>query len=440
MSLHKAVRTPEDLPASGWYRLLPPPGPPRILEGRHSADFIIVGAGFAGLSAARRLTQLAPNARIVVLDAQRVGWGAAGRNSGFMIDLPHELSSETYAGGDEHDRKRISMNRSAIAFAASAAEEYGLEPFFRPVGKLHGAATAHGLGALRDFEVHLSRLGEAFERLDAADMKRITGTGFYVGGTFTPGTVMIQPAGYVRGLATGVAARVELYENSPALSVETGKLHTVRTKDGEVSAPRLILTVNGHIESFGYFRRRLMHVFTYASMTGPLSEDEQLRLGGDPHWGLVPADPMGTTVRRIGDRIVIRNTFTYNPDMTTSAPQIETIGRAHDRSFRARFPMLDGVAMETRWGGHLCLSLNSVPAFGEVEERVYAACCCNGLGTVQGTLYGTLAAELATGSDDRLVADALKAPPPARLHPEPIMAVGAPLRLWMMHRRAGREL
>src|SRR6476469_9365953 len=101
MGVHTAVRTPADQPVSGWYALLPPPGSPRVLQGRHDADFVIVGAGFAGLSAARRLTQLAPGARIVVLDAQRVGWGAAGRNSGFMIDLPHELSSETYAGGDD---------------------------------------------------------------------------------------------------------------------------------------------------------------------------------------------------------------------------------------------------------------------------------------------------------------------------------------------------
>src|SRR5262245_35719775 len=102
MGVHKAVRIPADQSISGWYALLPPPGPATVLEGRHSADFVIVGAGFAGLSAARRLTQLAPDARIVVIDAQRVGWGAAGRNSGFMIDLPHELSTETYAGGDDH--------------------------------------------------------------------------------------------------------------------------------------------------------------------------------------------------------------------------------------------------------------------------------------------------------------------------------------------------
>src|SRR5262245_43636435 len=126
MSLHKAARTPADLRGSGWYELLPKPPPPRILAGNQKADWVIVGAGFAGLSAARRLSQLVPGDRISVLEAQRVGWGASGRNSGFMIDLPHELSSENYAGGLDHDIKQIRMNRAGIAFAAAAADACGL--------------------------------------------------------------------------------------------------------------------------------------------------------------------------------------------------------------------------------------------------------------------------------------------------------------------------
>ncbi|KUM25044.1 hypothetical protein AU467_27900 [Mesorhizobium loti] len=424
----------------GWYGLLPPPPPAQVLRGRHTADWVIVGAGFAGLAAARRLSQLVPGDRIVLIDAQRVGWGAAGRNSGFMIDLPHELGGENYGGAREHDRKRIRMNRAAIEFSGSAADEYGLQRFFVRAGKFHGAATDHGLAVLRAFENHLTGLAEPFERLDGPQMKTITGTDFFIGGTFTPGTVMAQPAGFVRGVAEGLSTRVQIFEKSAVTSMQTGKLHTVKTAEGEITAPRLILTVNGHLESFGFFKKRLLHVFTYASMTRPLSKSEQAALGGEPHWGLIPADPMGSTIRRIGDRIVVRNTFTYNPDMSTSERQISQIGAAHDRSFRARFPMLGEMPMEFRWGGHLCLSLNSAPAFGEVEERVFVAGCCNGLGTVQGTLYGMLAADLAVGSNEQMVAEAQNEPAPARLYPEPLMTIGAPLKLWAMQRRAGREL
>ena len=88
----------------------------------------------------------------------------------------------------------------------------------------------------------------------------------------------------------------------------------------------------------------------------------------------------------------------------------------------------------------MCLSLNTVPAFGEVENRVYAACCCNGLGTVKGTLYGKLIADLAAGNQDPMLQDALAEATPRRLYPEPLMTWGAKTKLWWMQKRAGPEL
>ena len=441
MASYAAVRTPRDEQTSGWYAILPEPGPARPLEEDIEADWAVVGAGFAGLAAARRLSQLRGGERIVVLDAQRIGWGAAGRNSGFMIDLPHDLKSGSYAGGAAADRRQIRMNRAGIAFAREAAEDYGLQAHVDPCGKTHGAADAKSLTALAGFEAHLDRLGEPHSHLDAADMKRLTGTDYYVGGTHTPGAVMIQPAGYVRGLAEGLRPKVAIFESSPLLRLKTGRDKRLHTPKGSVRARNVVLTVNGQLESFGFFERRLMHVFTYASMTAVLSPAQQKALGGAPAWGLIPADPMGSTVRRLKEgRIVVRNSFTYNPGMATSQAQVERIGRSHDRSFRARFPMLGDLPMAYRWGGHLCLSLNAAPAFGEIEEGLYAACCQNGLGTVRGTLAGKLIADLACGSDDPLVGEMLALGEPRRLYPEPFMTAGARGRLWWMQRRAGRDL
>ena len=102
--------------------------------------------------------------------------------------------------------------------------------------------------------------------------------------------------------------------------------------------------------------------------------------------------------------------------------------------------MLADVDFQYSWGGHLCLSLNAVPAFGEVEDGIYAACCCNGLGTVKGTLGGRLIADLATKTPEPMVQDMLAQPAPRKLYPEPLMTIGANARLWWMHHRAGREL
>ena len=108
--------------------------------------------------------------------------------------------------------------------------------------------------------------------------------------------------------------------------------------------------------------------------------------------------------------------------------------------FGNAFPMLSKVKMEYRWGGHLCLSKNSVSVFGEIEKNIYAACCQNGLGLTKGTSNGMLIADLATGGDHPLLVDALSEPHPTVLPPEPLLSIGAKCRLWWNHRQAGKEL
>jgi monoamine oxidase len=91
---------PADLGRGGWDAILPEREPQAQLEHDIDCDYLVVGAGFAGLSAAWRLHQLDAQARIVILEAHQLASGPAGRNSGFMIDLPHSLAGGSYAGDD----------------------------------------------------------------------------------------------------------------------------------------------------------------------------------------------------------------------------------------------------------------------------------------------------------------------------------------------------
>ena len=438
----RAQKFPADIAGSGWYEILPAPNPPRVLDKSVTADWVIVGAGFAGMTAARRILEKAPGDKVVVVDAQRIAWGAAGRNTGFMIDLPHNLQSESYGGEDSGDQQEIRMNRAAMDYAAAIAEEFDLDQYFSPIGKINAATSPSGTTALDDYCNHLDRINEPYSRYDESRLREITGTNYYKSGIHTPGCIQIQPAAYIRGIADALADRVDFYENSPVVSIEsTNGVTTVKAPGGQVQAKRAILTVNGHLESFGLYRQQLMHVFTYASMTRQLSGDEQKLLGGEPEWGILPAHPMGSTIRRLREgRIVVRNTFTYNPDLETTKAQVNNLGKRHDHSFRNRFPGLSGVEMEYRWGGHLCLSRNSVPVFGEVGKNVYVACCQNGLGTVKGTLGGMLAVDLAMGNDNPMVGEMLAFPQPDKLFPEPFMTLGARTYLWWTHRQAGADL
>ena len=442
----RVTRLPQDPGPAGWNELLDAPTPATRLEETITADWLIIGAGYAGLAAAHRLSKEAPEDRIVVLDAVRVGDGPAGRNSGFMIDLPHDLTSDDYGGAIDSDVLQTQDNRRGIAHAAVMASEYSLSPeAFSMSGKINAAATDKGTAHNRAFADHLNAMNEPFDMLDAAQMRMMTGTTYYQSGLFTPGSAMIQPAMFVRGVAQGLRSnRVMIYENSPVIALDRHGDWVARTPKGAVTAPRVILAVNGHLNSFGYMPSRLMHVFTYASMTRALSPDDVARLGGDAVWGLTPADPMGTTVRRIsgvgGDRIVIRNRFTFDATMTVPDARIARVGADHDRAFARRFPMLNGVTMEYRWGGRLCLSRNNVQVVAQLDDGLYSACCQNGLGTAKGTLAGGLAAELAMGKTSAALERALAADAPTRLPPAPIANIGANLHIRLAEMRAGKEL
>ena len=442
----KVRRFPHDPGPAAWNAILPPaPGHP-ILEGECQADWLIIGAGFAGLSAAKRLRQLQPKGRIVVLEARQIAEGPAGRNSGFMIDLPHDIASEEYGGDLENDRQQTAMNREAIEFAQSLSEEYDLgKEAFIASGKVNGAATEKGLKHNTDYARHLDRLSESYEILDAFQMKEMTGTTYYSGGLYTPGTAMIQPALYMLGLGQGLQREgVQIFEHSPAMTLDrTDGTWVVKTPNGRAEAPSVILAVNGHAGSFGYFEQRLMPVYTYGSMSRALTEQEIKTLGGNPVWGCAPSDPLGTTVRRIagtgGHRIIVRNTFDYVSSMAVSKERLAKIAREQTETFNRRFPMLTGLEMEFCWGGQLCLSRNNVAAFKQLDEGLISACCQNGIGVAKGTLAGMAAAEQATGSSSQLTARLLDEPMPQKLPPSPIAQLGATAVIRWGEWKAGRE-
>lgn len=418
-----------------------------VLEDSVVADWLVIGAGFAGLAAARRLRQLHPKATIVLLEARRIAEGPVGRNSGFMIDLPHNLASDDYAGALEADRIQTAMNRSAISFAGDAAREYDMaSEAFVVSGKTNAAASQKGMRHNLAYAQHLAKLDESHELLDDRQMRQISGSDYYRGGLYTPGTALLQPALFARGMAAGLAGQdVQVFENSPVVALQrSAGAWTARTATGSVQSPRAILAVNGHVESFGFFKRRLMHICLYASMTRPLSEDEQRQLGGERLWAFTPADPMGTTVRKIagtgGTRIVVRNGFTWNPGRSADEAGLKTFGRAHEKTFRARFAMLGDVDMEHSWGGFLCLSRNNTAAFGEVDQGLFSACCQNGLGAARGTLSGMLAAEQASGNETDHLRYMLAQPEPSRLPPEPVASFGANAVMRWGEFRAGAEL
>ncbi|MGP9806456.1 NAD(P)/FAD-dependent oxidoreductase [Paracoccus sp. NSM] len=444
---YSARRLPSLAGAAAWDAILPVRAPHPSLASAAKADIVIIGGGFAGLAAARRLLQLDSGLRIALLEAGQVAQGSAGRNSGFMIDLPHELTSEDYAGTSaDGDQRMITLNRHAITFAAEAVEDYDIpRDWFRRDGKVNGAVSAHAQAQNAAYARHLDSLGEPNELLDAQAMHELTGSRHYRAGLYTPGTVMLQPAGFIRGMAKGLARRISLYENSPVTRIDRhGGAWRVTTRGGQVDAGLVIMAHNGHLESFGIARGRLMHIFLFATMTPELPPEALARLGGAECWGVTPADPMGTTLRRIssaqgGNRIITRTIAVLRPEMRTTAGQMQRARAMMQRKFDARFPQLAGMQMEHAWAGHLCLARNGASVAGRIEDGLYAACVDNGLGTTRSTLAGIAAAEAALGVASEVTRFFGAQDLPDRLPPPPLAKLGGNLFIRWKEWRARDE-
>ncbi|HEX7622243.1 MAG TPA: FAD-binding oxidoreductase [Anaeromyxobacteraceae bacterium] len=432
-STHVARR---DAP-SGWLRLLPEPPPARPLRGDHVADAVVVGAGFTGLAAARRLAELRPGSRVVLLEADRVGAGPSGRNSGFVIDQPHNV--------DALDVEDLAANRRVKRLAQAGlgelkalVERHGISCGWSEAGKLHAAVGPRGEAELGALSRGLEKLGEPHHRLDGEQLGEIVGTRYYSAGLFTPGCVLVQPAALVRGLAEVLPDGVELHEDSPVAQLESSDGGwRIQTPAGSVHAPRVVLATDAYTRRLGLLRDRLVPIYTYASLTRPLGPTE---VGGRTGWGLLPAHKAGTTLRRLDDgRLLVRNSFRYGGDFRCTGAHLERARRRHLAALTARYPALRPDDVQFTWGGVVCFTRNFSPFFGEVERGLHAAVGTNGVGLSKGTIAGRLVAELALGERSALLDDLLAFPPPARVPPYPFLGMGVRARIAWEEHAAGDE-
>lgn len=431
---------PNDDDSCGWIATLPPLAPETRVVGEQSADWVVLGAGFTGLAAARRLAEHLPEARIVLLDAQRAGHGASGRNAGFIIDLPHHVDSTDIEDQEQNLRTRR-LNHAAIAQLRGLVKKHDIDCYWSERGKWHCAIEDRGIRDLESFKRGLDALDEPYTELDAKELEAILGTSYYREGVHTPGNILMQPAALTRGLARSLPRNsVELLENSPVREIEYGETIHLTCPEGTVRTKNLILGTNGFTAGLGFLKDRLIPIFATGSLTRPLTGKEQEALGGEGDWGVIAGDRMGTTLRYTRDRrIFVRNTFVYWPRMSMTEAERGRMRLWHERAFRARFPMLPDVRFEYTWGGNLCISRNHAPFFGKLMPNVYAAACHNGVGVAKGTITGTLIADYAVGADSDLLDDMLSFPRPAKLPPRPFRDIGARIAIDWQQYRAGRE-
>jgi glycine/D-amino acid oxidase-like deaminating enzyme len=430
----------------GWWGLLPPrAGPVRRLAGDGEADAVVIGAGFTGLAAARRLAELRPGWRVVVLDAGRAGSGASGRSSGFLVDIAFFTTAMEPAAAERHVR----LSRAGIDELRRRVAEAGTDCDWDDRGWFHAAAGETGYRDLATLRQWLDERGEPYAWLDAPALAEVLGTRFYRAGIRLPGRPLVQPAALVRGLAADLPRAVELYEDSPVRTLAGPRAGgrgrppawRVTAGDGTLSTPRVLLATNGCTPALGFLGDRVFPLLTFGSLTRPLAPGERAALGGEARWGVLAQDAMGSTLRRTGDgRLLVRNTLAFDRSLDARPAVLARARQDHRRALARRFPALGEVELELTWSGVMGVTPSRRHYFGRLEEGLWATAGFTGAGIAQGTIAGSLLAELACGEDSQLLRDMLSLPPPGRLPPRPLQDLGIRWRVARMNAGAGETL
>lgn len=416
--------------------MLPEPEPRPALDWDARCDCAVIGAGYTGIMAAHRLAKRRPDWSILVLDEQQVGQGSAGRNSGFLMDLGHYTS----AFGLEGNRNLVALSRFGQGMLESLVTEHDLGDAWSTPGRYHVAASGGGERKLAAFVRSLEAMGEPYATVTAEELAARIGTPYYRDAIEVRGGALVQPAALIRGLADCLPDNVTVHERTSVRGVREGTTPQVETESGTVTAHRVLVATNGAVQRLGFLKGRIIPLFTFASLTRPLTPDERGALGSQPEWGLVPEERMGTTMRRTqDDRLLLRSTVSYEGQGPCRPASIERARAIHQRSLAARYPSLAEVELEHTWTGLLGMTLNNTHVLGELAQGIYGATGYNGVGIAMGSALGTVAADHLLGEESEEQSLLSFLPKPSWLPGDPVLGVGLRAYTGMLQLMAGRE-
>ncbi|WP_223437379.1 MULTISPECIES: NAD(P)/FAD-dependent oxidoreductase [unclassified Pseudomonas] len=414
------------------------------LNGTVKADWLIIGAGITGLSAAHSLAQLHPQARIVIVDRQRAAQGASARNSGFVVGHEHPTRDELIGNhgfaGYEVD---TAISRAASDEVRQRIARHGIECDFRDCGYFFAVSDP---GKLTDVEGKLATLravGASAEFLQGEQLSEKLGTRHYQAAIWCgQGNALLQPAKYVKGLLDALPDNVTVFENTDITGLERLGKGRIRANGiaGSIEATQVLVCLNAFIPRSGIEDSGTFPMELSASLTRPLSDEEFQSIGAVEPWGVLSTRPLGATVRLTPDRrVMIRNTAEYRSrDLTDS--ELLHRRKHHVLGLQRRFPFLGEQDIQYTWTGHLSASRTGQPYFGKVEEGVFAVAGCNGSGVARGTLWGRLLAEMASGTSSPILESVMRRAQPGWLPPKPLLDIGAMLRMRVEAVRARTEI
>ena len=413
----------------------------KSLESNEETEWLIIGAGYTGLSASRKLGQLYPNKKIILVDAQVAGEGASGRNSGFLVDT---TLNDGFTSNKElkNYKKKVDIYELGIIAIKKFLKEYQVDCDWNETGKYFASSKVVDKKILINFSNTLNKLGFEHRLLDKAELTKKLGTSFYDIALLTKGGILLHPGKLVRAMINALPQNVHLLENSPLLNwKKKNDIISCYFKKGIIKTQKIIFATNGFLKSLGIKRNYNFPITLTASMTRPLTDNEFKSIGEPKEWGVLPVRPMGATIRMTKDkRILIRNTAEVHNPFKMKKSNLEKRSIKQKIGIKKRFPQLPDNIVQSSWSGVVSRTRNSSQIFEKIDNNVFAAGCYNGSGIGVGTLFGEQIAIKASELNTKEIETIEVRNKPTWLPPQPFLNFGVKTRLIYERLRAESEI
>lgn len=419
--------------AYGWWlreAVAPDARPP--LDGDVDADVVVVGGGYTGMWTAWFISELEPNARVALIEADRCGMGPSGRNGGFANSMWPSLGSLRDRFGSDAALEIARASEAEVDGIGAWCEEQGVDAWYRRGGYLQVSTAAAHDGAVRTGSEACAQLDapEACSVQSSPQVRARCASPAFRGGAFYPSAATVQPARLAIGLRARLIERgVLMFERSRARRLRSGGGGVVlETEGGRVRAGGAVLAAGGRLAAHPPLRRRLTVTSSHMVITEPVPDvlEEIGWTGGEC----------------ITDSRATVQYFRTTPDGRIAfgwgggrvVPGARLNGRAEvdarvaaevERRLLRVFPALRGRRVEHAWGGPIDVSPTHLPVVGSLAgDRVHYAFGYTGNGVAPSRLAARALASMALGRRDERTRLALIEPPPVRVPPEPFRFAG----------------
>ena len=411
------------------------------LNSNEDCDWLVVGAGYTGLSAARKLGQIHPNQKIILVDAQLAGEGASGRNSGYLVDT---TLNDGFTSNKELANYKIKTDiyNLGIKTVKKFINEHQVDCDWNECGKFFASSKIEDEKILLNFSNTLSKLKFDHNLLNNKDLSKRLGTSFYKIALHTKGGILLHPGKLVRAMIDVLPKNIYLYENSSLLKWNKIK-DTIfcKFKKGSIKTKKIIFATNGFLKFLRIKPNYNFPITLTASMTRPLTDDEFESIGEPKEWGVLPVRPMGATIRMTRDkRILIRNTAEIHNPFKMSDHNLKKRSALQRIGIKKRFPQLPEDIIHSSWSGIVSRTRNSSQIFEKIDDNIFAAGCYNGSGIGVGTLFGEQIAIKASEENTKEIETIELRKKPSWLPPQPFLNLGVKSRLIFERLRAKSDI